>query len=318
MKVVFIGVVNIGWHSLKALLESGADVVGIFTADKQEMIKSSMMHPDYFSEFENLASRYDVPIYKIKNVSITLDTEKIRQLQPDIIFCIGWPQIINREVLQIPRHGCIGIHPTLLPKRRGGAPINWCLLDGVSKSGVTLFYFNEGVDSGDIIAQKEFKISLKDTTKTVMDKVTNIAVELIKECYPLLEKGSAPRIPQDNAEATYTRRRRPEDGIIDWHRTSLSIHNWIRALTSPFPGAFTYWNGEKVIILESELIKGYRPRFDARPGEILGSSNKKGIIVATGDSCILIKTIEVGGERMNGDEFIQKYGVSFGNILGKA
>jgi len=317
MQVVFIGVVNISWHCLKALLENRANVVGIFTADKQEMVEISRMHPDYFSEFEDLASTYDIPLFKIRDAGVPLDTEKIQQLQPNIIFCIGWPQIIGRETLQIPQYGCIGIHPTLLPKRRGGAPINWCLIDGISKSGVTLFYFDKGVDSGDIIAQKKFNITLEDTAKTALDKVTTISVEIIREYYPLLEKGNAPRIPQDNAEATYTRRRRPEDGIIDWRRTSLSIYNWIRALTLPFPGAFTYWDRRKVIIWEAELLRGYRAKFNARQGEILDSLNGRGIIVATGDNCILIKTVKVDGEQMSGDKFMQRFKIDHPSILGE-
>ena len=317
MKIVFVGVVNIGWHCLKALLESGANVVGIFTADKEEMVKKSGMHPDYFSEFEDLAPEWGVPLYKVDTVSVPLDIERMRGLNPDLICCIGWPQVVKKEILQIPPSGCIGIHPTLLPERRGGAPINWCLIDGLTKSGVTLFYFNEGVDSGDIIAQREFEITLKDTAGTVMGKVTNIAVELIKKYYPLLEKGSAPRIPQDDAKATYTRRRRPEDGIIGWNRTSLSIYNWIRALTLPFPGAFTYWNGKKVIIWDSELLKGYRARLNARQGEILDTLNGKGIIVATADNCILVKTVEVNGQSMSGDEFVRRFEVTSGTILGE-
>ena len=317
MKVVFIGIVSIGWHCLKTLLESSANVVGIFTADKKEMAKKSHMHADYFSEFEDLALKYSVPLYKIGDVSMPLDTRRLRGLQPDIIFCIGWPQIVKKEVLEIPKYGCVGIHPTLLPERRGGAPINWCLIDGLSKSGVTLFYFSEGVDSGDIIAQKEFEITLQDTAGTVLAKVTDIAVELIKEYYPLLEKGRAPRIPQDDDRATYTRRRRPEDGIVDWSGTSLSIYNWIRALALPFPGAFTYWNGEKITTWESELLKGYRPRFDAQPGEILDIMDKKGMVVATGDSCILVKTVEVGGQTMNSAEFMRRLKIAPGTILGE-
>lgn len=316
MKTLFIGVISISWHSLKALLECEANVVGIFTADKQGMLKKTGMHPDYFSKFNDLALEYKVPLYELSHVNAPLDIEQIKRLEPDIIFCIGWPQIVRKEILQIPLYGCIGMHPTLLPKRRGGAPINWCLIDGLNKSGVTLFYLEEGLDSGDIIAQKEFEITFEDNAKTILNKVTDITVELIKEYYPLLEQGKAPRIPQDDTKATYTKRRRPEDGIIDWSRTSLSNYNWIRALTLPFPGAFTLWEGRKVIIWESELLEGYRLRFNAKPGEILDTFDKRGVIVASGDSCILIKTVEVQGQRMSGDEFVKRVGITTGTILG--
>ena len=316
MKVVFIGVVSIGWHCLKTLLESEANVVGIFTADKMEMARKSQMHADYFSEFEGLALKYSAPLYKISDVSVPLDTRRIREIQPDIIFCIGWPQIIKGEILKIPQYGCVGIHPTLLPERRGGAPINWCLIDGLSKSGVTLFYFSEGVDSGDIITQREYEITIKDTAGTVLSKTTDIAMELVREYYPLLEKGTAPRLHQEETKATYTRRRRPEDGIIDWNRTSLSIYNWIRALTLPFPGAFTHWNGEKVTIWEAELLEGYKPRFDGQPGEILDIMDKKGMVVATGNSGLLVKTAGFGGRTTSGDEFMRRLKITPGTILG--
>lgn len=317
MRVVFIGVVDIGWHCLKALLESKAHVVGVFTADKQKMVEKSGMHPDYFSEFDDLARKWGVPCHKVDTVSVPLDIARLKGLKPDLIFCIGWPQIVRREILAIPPRGCIGIHPTRLPERRGGAPINWCLIDGLSQSGVTLLYFDEGVDSGDIIAQQEFGITVADTAKTVLGKVTNIAVQLVRTYYPLLERGSAPRTPQDHSRATYTRRRRPEDGTIDWRWTSLIIYNFIRALTLPFPGAFTYWKDGKVTIWESELLTGYRARPTASPGEILDSLKEKGMVVATGDYCVLVKRVEYNGENMSGDEFVKRFKVTPGSIFGR-
>ena len=225
---------------------------------------------------------------------------------------------MKRELLEIPSKGCIGLHPTLLPERRGGAPINWPIIDGLSKSAVTFLYLDEGLDSGDIIVQRKFEISLEDTTKTILQKITDIAVQLIKGYYPLLAEGKALRKPQDHSKATYTRRRRPEDGFIDWKRTSLSIYNWVRALTTPFPGAFTYWEGKKVIIWESQLPKGYKPRFKVQPGEVLDILDQKGIIVATADSCILVKDVNTDGENMTGDEFAHKYKLKRGSILGRA
>src|SRR3972149_9787021 len=130
-KIVFIGVVSTGWHCLKALLEARANVVGIFTASKQGMIETSGMNPDYFNEFDGLSRVWGVPLHEVGNVSIPLDIKKLKEYKPDIIFCIGWPQIVGKEILGIPPYGCIGIHPTLLPERRGGAPINWCLIDGL-------------------------------------------------------------------------------------------------------------------------------------------------------------------------------------------
>ena len=317
MRIVFIGLVSIGWHCLKALLECGANVVEIVTADKKEMIKKSHMDGDYYSEFGGLANTYNVSLSTVRDVSVPLDVRHIKQLKPDIIFCIGWPQIVRGEILDVPRYGCIATHPTLLPERRGGAPINWCLIDGLTKSGVTLFYMSRGVDSGDIIAQKEYEIAFSETAGIVLNKVTDVAVGLIKENYPLLEKGTAPRITQDDSKATYTRRRRPEDGLINWNCTSLSVYNLIRAVTLPFPGAYTYCKGEKVIVWDSELLTGYKPRFDVRPGEVIDSIEEKGIVVATGDSCVLVKSVEAGNRTLRGEDIISSLKITPGTILGE-
>jgi len=318
-KVIFVGVQTIGWHCVKALLESKANVKGIFTVEKQKIVETSSMHPDYFGDFEEFTSKHGIPLSILDNVNdinVPLNVKRIREMQPDFVFCIGWPGILKRELLEIPSKGCIGLHPTLLPERRGGAPINWCIIDGLSRSAVTLLYLDEGLDSGDIIVQREFEIALEDTAKTILQKITNVAVQLMKEHYPLLVEGKAPRKLQDHSKATYTRRRRPEDGFIDWKRTSFSIYNWIRALTLPFPGAFTYWKGKKVLIWESELPKGYKPRFKVQPGEVLDILNQKGIIVATADSCVLIKDVNIDGKNVKADEFAHEYKLERGNILG--
>jgi len=314
LRVVFIGVVSIGWHCLRALTESGANVVGIFSSDPAEMAAVSGMHRDYFGDFDSLAAKYGVPLYRTDTVREPLDAKAMRELKPDLIYCVGWPQIIKREVWQLPTAGCVAIHPTLLPERRGGAPLNWCLIDGLSRSGVTLFYLNEEVDSGDIIAQTGFDISPEDTVKTLLDKTTDAAVSLVREWHPRLESGTAPRIPQDDSRATYTRRRSPDDGLIDWRRTSLSVYNLIRALTLPFPGAYTSHQGRRIIVRESELLRGYKPRFEAKPGEILTVAGG-GIIITTSDSAILIRGIEIDGRSLDGNE-LAKHGIIPGIILG--
>ncbi|MBF8264150.1 MAG: hypothetical protein HW384_14 [Dehalococcoidia bacterium] len=318
MRIVFFVVVNIGLSCLKGLLESGANVAGIFTANKQDMVKTSGMHPDYFSEFDDLAKAYNIPLYKVRDVSVPIDIESLKRLRPDIIFFIGWPQMVREDVLRLPPHGCVGIHPTLLPQRRGGAPLNWCLIDGLDRSGVSLIYLESGVDSGDIIAQRPFKIELEDNIKTVLDKVTAISAEMVKESYPLLEKGIAPRIPQDHRIATYTWRRRPEQGLIDWNRTSLSLYNWVRALSSPFPGAFTFCNGRKLLVWEAGLVKSYRPPLNAVPGQLVEIWENQGVIVSTTDHCILIKNLqwESAPDIQRADLFMKANNIPIGTVLG--
>jgi methionyl-tRNA formyltransferase len=226
--------------------------------------------------------------------------------------------MLPRELLRLPKEGCIGLHPTALPERIGGAPINWCLIDNVTNSGITLFYMDETVDAGDIIAQAEMDITPQDTCQTLLNKIGTLAARLVEECYPLLERGVAPRIPQAHEQATYTRRRRPEQGEIYWGNTSLAIYNWVRALTKPFPGAFTWWEGGKLLVWQAEMVRGYKPRFNSPPGEVLDVLPGHGFMVSTADSYILIKTVQLErqGGAVSGDEFAQRHGISPGSILG--
>jgi methionyl-tRNA formyltransferase len=318
MRIVFIGVISIGWHCLKTLLELEADVVGVFTVDKQSILTGSGMSPEYFYEFDELSQQHGFSLYKLSSVN-ELNTEEnvelAKSLHPDLVFCIGWPGIVKKEILAIPTNGCIGVHPTLLPDRRGGAPVNWTLIDGLSTSGVTLFYFDSGLDSGDIIAQQVIEIDINDTSRTYLEKVTQAAVQLIQKSYPLLSRGKAPRIYQDDSKATYTRRRRPEDGLIDWRWTSLTIYNWIRALTIPFPGAFSHFNGDNVVVWESQLLRGYRPSVKARPGEVLDIVEGEGLIIATGDGGILIKAVKMGDDSVSADEWARRTGIERGQIM---
>ncbi len=295
MRIVFIGVVEIGRRCLETLLGNGANIVGVFTADKKAMTKLSGMDSSHFAEFGSLCEERNIPLHKVTTVRDPIDTDRLKSLNPDIIYCIGWPKIISKEILSIPPRGCLGIHPTLLPERRGGAPTNWCLIDGVEKSGVTLFYLTEGLDNGDIVAQQELMITLEDTACTLREKIMEVAAKLVGSTYQSLSQGLVRGIPQDESRATYTRRRKPEDGIIDWNQTSLAIYNFIRALGKPYPGAFTYRGGRKVIIWEAALIHGYKCSPSSMPSEPVEWPTDSEFIVQTGDrdNCILIKKLEV-------------------------
>jgi methionyl-tRNA formyltransferase len=147
-----------------------------------------------------------------------------------------------------------GIHASLLPKYRGGAPLVWAIINGEKTTGVSLFYFDQGVDTGDVIAQKKIEISDTDDIRTVYEKATLAAVDVLRESLPLIREGQAPRIPQDHANATIFPQRKPEDGLIDWTRTPDEIRNFIRAQTRPYPGAFTVLEGKKVTIWDADIV----------------------------------------------------------------
>jgi methionyl-tRNA formyltransferase len=194
--------------------------------------------------------------------------EPLARWRPDLLLALGWYYLIPRRVREVAPRGCVGIHASLLPKYRGGAPITWAIINGERETGVTLFYLDDGVDNGDIIAQARLAIEREDTCATVYERATQASIALLRAYLPRLADGTAPRIAQSEAEATYVPQRTPADGLIDWTWDAERIRNFIRAQTRPYPGAFTYLWEEKVTLWKARL--GERMCDDAPcPGTIV-------------------------------------------------
>jgi len=175
--------------------------------------------------------------------------------KPQMCIVSGWYWILQERILKKVPKGFIGIHPSLLPKYKGGAPLVWPIINGDKASGVSLFYLEKGMDGGDLIAQKSFNISEEDTIQEVMEKAAYLAIELLNENYPLLLEERAPRIQQEHSLSTYYPMRRPEDGRIKWNNSNIEIYNAIRAQTHPYPGAFCFTeDGRKLYIWKAKLF----------------------------------------------------------------
>jgi methionyl-tRNA formyltransferase len=174
-------------------------------------------------------------------------------MRPDLLCAFGWYYMIPKRVRDAAPKGCVGIHASLLPKYRGGAPIPWAIINGETETGVSLFYLDEGVDTGDIIGQEKIPIGENDTCGTVYGKAMVSSIRLLREYFPRLAVGGAPRVPQEEGLATYYPQRSPRDGLIDWSRSAKEIRDFIRAQTRPYPGAFTYVSGKKVIIWDADV-----------------------------------------------------------------
>jgi methionyl-tRNA formyltransferase len=216
----------------------------------------------------------------------------IRNLAPDLLLVIGWTQLIKSELLSVPRITCLGFHASLLPKYRGRAPVNWAILNGEMETGNTLMVLTPGADEGDIVCQKRIPIGEQDDCKTIYEKVSLTECEMLDEVLPLIRHGQMPRRKQDSSQATVMPKRRPEDGLIDWNWPAARIYNWVRALTHPYPGAFTYVDSRKITIWKS--------RFEAESenmGAPIGSAHidTDGYpAVVTGDG--ILKLLEVQRE----------------------
>jgi methionyl-tRNA formyltransferase len=215
----------------------------------------------------------------------TIDTYRdiLSRWQVDLAVVLGWYYLIPAEALAVCEKGWVAIHGSLLPRYRGMAPINWAIINGESKTGATLFYLDSGVDTGDIIAQGPVAITPQDTCATLYAKITTTSVQLLHNFLQLVATGHAPRLPQDHAQATVYPRRRPEDGLIDWTQSSQKIYDFIRAQTKPYPGAFTYADGNKVTIWKAACDSSARTNsLHTCPGDLIRTATETLVVTGSG------------------------------------
>lgn len=277
-RYIFIGSVEYSAHCLKELLKMNVNIVDIM-CPYQEVSK---FNSDYF-DLGDIAKEFNRSTHYFKNIKN--EAEYIRSQKPDIIFVLGLSQIIPEEILKIPTMGCIGSHPALLPRNRGRHPIIWAIANGLKKSGITLFWLDNRVDTGDIWVQKEFFIDVLDDASAVYEKVKYLSVELLKDNIPLLENGSIRRLKQDDSRSNYWRKRGYKDGEIDWRMSSHKIYDLVRALTKPYVGAHCIQNGQEVKIWKSRIVKDRECVSNLEPGKVL-SRNNVSIMIKTGDGII--------------------------------
>jgi len=269
MKIMFVGNVEIGHYVLGELYKAGYRVACVVTSPT-----SSADRISGFVDFSPMARKNKSAVIKTDDINQPETIGRIRRINPDLIIVCGWQRLLGNPLLNIPRLGAIGFHSSLLPKYRGRAPVNWAIIKGGKRTGVTMFYCEAEADTGDIIGQKAFAITLNDTCRTVYDKSAKAAVILLLKYLPKIENGSVLRKKNPSSEFPFWPKRNPSDGKINWNSSALEVHNWIRALTYPYPGAFTYYDGKKYFIWGSRLTKN-RVKNMGKPGEILKISNKK-------------------------------------------
>ena len=286
MKVIFIGTVELSWQCLK-VIKNYTDVKAIFTYNPIKKINISG-----FKSFDDFVDKYNIKIYYIDNINSEENINIIKVINPEAIFCIGWPQLINKSILEIPINKSFGIHSSLLPKYRGGAPVNWGLINGEKKWGITLMYLGAKADNGDIIDQISFNINLDDNVKTVYDKVAEASINILNKNLPRIIKNTIVAKKQNENLATKFNKRNPDDGEIDWNRSSNDLYNWIRALTHPYPGSFTYINDSRKIYIWDSEIYDYDPT-DEIPGTLIKIIPYKGILVKCGKGSLLVKRVQL-------------------------
>lgn len=280
MNILFIGCVESSAVELELLLKNKKNVVGIITKER------STINADFF-DLAPIGERHNIPVHYAKNIN-SIETQLfIKERNPDIAYCFGWSQIISKEILEIPRLGVIGTHPTKLPYNRGRHPIIWALCLGLNETASTFFFMNEGADTGDIISQKEIVINYSDYAQDLYDRITKAECEQILEFTEALENNTYKRIKQDINVGNLWRKRGKQDGIIDWRMSSRAIYNLVRALSHPYIGAeFEYGNNKYKVWRCEEVIDASFENIE--PGKIIKYASKNDFYVKAYDNIVHI------------------------------
>jgi len=322
MRVVFMGTDKFAVPSLEAVIESRVDLITVVTQPDQPKGRGLKLS---FSPVKECALRYNIPISQPEKVRDKNFVEKIRdEFKPDLIIVSAYGQILPKSILDIPKFGCINVHPSLLPKYRGASPIQRAVMNGETETGVTLMFMDEGEDTGDIIFQECVPIGITETSETLSEKLAKIAGQMLlrilkKEDGSIVESLELPRHPQDHSQATYAPKLSKEDGLIDWNKSAYEIHNIIRG-TVPWPCAYTEFNsvsGKKMLKIWDSNLHDLPEGTDATPGTIVGIAKESGIVVATGNGGLIINTVQPSDKsKMKAKDFINGYRIKIGDKLG--
>jgi UDP-4-amino-4-deoxy-L-arabinose formyltransferase/UDP-glucuronic acid dehydrogenase (UDP-4-keto-hexauronic acid decarboxylating) len=283
MKTIVLAYHNIGCRGLEALLKHGFEVVAVFTH------RDDSHENTFFGSVPETAARFGLPVFAPEDINHPLWIQKIAALKPDALFSFYYRQMVMGEILEIPRAGCFNLHGSLLPAYRGRCPVNWVLVNGETETGVTLHHMTPRPDDGDIVAQRRVSITDEDTAYTLHQKMAAAGSELLDDILPHIRRGSAPRIPQDNSRASYFGGRKPADGEIHWEQTASQVRNLVRAVTRPYPGAFSFIGDRKCFFWGVSLA----PNPDAkRPGTVLGIAP---LTIACGKDALQVDFGQVDG-----------------------
>nr|WP_129951727.1 bifunctional UDP-4-amino-4-deoxy-L-arabinose formyltransferase/UDP-glucuronic acid oxidase ArnA [Rahnella sp. RFA10(1/100)] len=284
MKAIVFAYHDIGCVGLQALVDAGYDVQAVFTHT------DSPNENQFFSSVARQGAELDLPVYAPEDVNHPLWVDRIRALQPDIIFSFYYRNMLSEEILSLAPQGGFNLHGSLLPRYRGRAPVNWALLNGETETGVTLHKMVKRPDAGDIVGQRKVTITADDTALKLHAKVREAAKALLTDVLPEMKAGNLTLTPQDETQASYFGRRTAADGEIHWHKSATEINNLIRAVTEPYPGAFSYLGQRKLTVWRARPLT---TQHDKQPGTVLSSDP---LIIACGEGALEI----LAGQSENG------------------
>jgi len=309
VKYLFLGATKYSEELLLHLIKHDFLPQAIFAIPEKFLIKYRKdgivrkMRNYNYANLKEIAESYNIPYFEVdgsegKKIGDYLET--IKSFSPDLILVLGWYYLVPKKIREVAPLGAWGIHASLLPKYAGGAPLVWAIINGEKEAGVTLFRFDDSVDGGDIIKQKKFPILFEDTIKEVYEKAIKASKEILVEVFTNLDKVTF--TPQNKSKIEIWPQRFPEDGEIDWNKGVIEVYNFIRAQTKPYPGAFTFLKGKKLIIWSAYPIKEV---FISTPKRIVKYKNKSGVQLA--DGLLIISEVNYDGREGDFNSIAEAY-----------
>lgn len=310
MKVVFMGTPDFSVGTLEALIHAGHEVVGVVTQPDKPKGRGKAMQATPVKE---AALAHNLPVYQPVKVRDEEFVETLRSLKPDVIVVVAFGQIITKEILELPRYGCINVHASLLPDYRGAAPIQWAVINGEKESGVTIMRMDEGLDTGDMIAKTVVVLAEQETGGSLFEKLSAAGAKLLVETLVSLQNGTAVYEKQPEESPTpYAAMIRKQMGLVDFAKAADEIERLIRGL-NPWPSAYTHLNGKTLKLWQAFVAA-------EQSGMPVGSvvrTDKQGIWVQTDDNLLCITDIQMEGKkRMKAEVFLRGYNIEIGTVLG--
>ncbi|MCD8380930.1 MAG: methionyl-tRNA formyltransferase [Lachnospiraceae bacterium] len=313
MKIVFMGTPDFAAHCLQVLLNEGHEVTAVYTQPDKPKGRGGQVQA---SPVKELALRYGLPVYQPKRIRAKESVEELKKLPADIFVVAAFGQILSQEILDIPRYGCINVHASLLPKYRGAAPIQWAVINGDEYSGVTIQQMNAGVDTGDILYTREYRLKEDETGESLFDALTDLGGEALKEALKLLEQGKLQPAAQDEAQATYAGKLSKEMGLLDFGKSAVELERLVRGLNS-WPSTYTFINGKQLKIWKAQALSDVgdvpvqpQERADvmagtleetgtnitATPGTVI-ALDRESFTVACGEGALRILEVQLAGKK---------------------
>lgn len=290
MKIVFMGTPDYAATALEAILAAGYEVTGVVCQPDKPKGRSGALSACPVKE---CALKHDLPVFQPERIKRPEAVAELRKFPADVFVVAAFGQILSEEILTMPKYGCINIHASLLPKYRGAAPIQWCIVDGEHETGVSIMQMDAGIDTGDILFTRTVPITAEETGGSLFDKLSQAGAELIVEALPKIESGDFTPVKQDDTQSNYARMLKKEDGQIRWNRPAEEIERLVRGM-DPWPSAFTYYKGKQFKIWKASVLSGDTEGI--KPGVILEVS-KQGIVIVCGSDMLLVTEAQLEGKR---------------------